>query len=209
MILGMLRGAVLHEIRFFMLLVPLTVVLAAVSISANGTQRRRFAFVAKGLSVVCCLSVLVGLPLSGTAMFDSSIADFSGPQPRLILMGAGSSGLDWPTERRIASDLDQLNLPAGSVLVDDFMGFSIVVSSNRPTQFVITSDRDFQSVLANPNGTDVRYILVPKPGGLGSLDAVNRQYPNFYETGSGIATLVREYPAAGVNDTTWRLYRLT
>ena len=110
-------------------------------------------------------------------------------------------------ERRIAADLDALRLAPGTVLLDDFLGFAMPLSSRNPTQFAITSDRDFQSILADPAGNGIRYVLVPDPVEQGRLDAVNRRSPSLYANGAGMATLVRQYP----NDADrvgWRLYHL-
>jgi hypothetical protein len=107
------------------------------------------------------------------------------------------------TDRRIAADLDAMDLPPGSVLVDDFDGFPVPLNSRNPRQFVITSDRDFQTVLSDPAAAGVVYVLVPAQA---SRDAINRRYPTLYANGAGMATLVREY--ASRNGGNWRLYRL-
>jgi hypothetical protein len=124
--------------------------------------------------------------------------------------------------REVASYLDKLRLPRGSVLVDVFLGFPIVLSSVNPRQFVITPDRDFKQVLADPEMFGVQYFLVPPSGGLASLDALHRQWPNVYESGGGFGTLIREFrspveqsgfdPAifnqGVVESLRWRLYRI-
>jgi hypothetical protein len=47
------------------------------------------------------------------------------------------------------------------------------MASSRPTQFVITSDRDFSGAVADPAGDGVRYLLVPAPElGSGYEDAL-------------------------------------
>jgi hypothetical protein len=97
----------------------------------------------------------------------------------------------------------------GSVLVDDFLGFVIVMASEHPDQFVITPDRDFQAILADPAQAGVRYVLVPPDRDLGSLDAVNRAYPHIYDSGAGIATLTNQFNDASDLGRNWRLYRLT
>jgi hypothetical protein len=101
-------------------------------------------------------------------------------------------------------------LPEGSVLVDSFTGFSVVLASRNPHQFVITSDRDFLTALGNPAEYGVLYVLVPSSrylDSLSSLDAVNRAYPDLYRSGTGFAVLDHEFDnAAGQPD--WRLYRM-
>ncbi|MEA2518125.1 MAG: hypothetical protein QOF49_205 [Chloroflexota bacterium] len=107
---------------------------------------------------------------------------------------------------RVAAALDSLNLPKGSVLLDVAIGNAIVLQSKAPQQFVITTDRDFERVLADPATFAIQYLVVADPSGEGALDALNRVYPRLYEDGGGFATLVREFdkPSPG-----WRLYRMT
>jgi hypothetical protein len=107
----------------------------------------------------------------------------------------------------ISDYLDRMDLGEGEVLVDVFLGFPIVLESDNPRQFVITTDRDFKAVTTDPQIYDVRYILVPPTGGLGSLDAIKRQWPRIYETGATLATLVHEFRVPGTSDAfRWRLY---
>jgi hypothetical protein len=70
---------------------------------------------------------------------------------------------------QVADDLDAMNLPAGSVITDVAYAFGIVLASDRPHQFVITPDRDFQAALGDPAGHHVRYLLL---SGDGPADAV-------------------------------------
>jgi hypothetical protein len=108
----------------------------------------------------------------------------------------------------VGATLDAMHLPDSSVLLDVFLGFGIVVNSDHPRQFVITPDRDFKAILADPAAFGVRYLLVPPPDReLGELDALNRQYPTIYADGAGIATLVREFSQFSPYFA-WRLYRL-
>jgi hypothetical protein len=111
------------------------------------------------------------------------------------------------TDRAVAQYLDDLQLPRGSVLVDDFIGFAIVLASQHPDQFVITSDRDFQAALADPPGSDIQYLLVPPPQSpLGQLDAINRAYSDLYESGAGIGVLVQHFEDVSDYHYDWRLY---
>jgi hypothetical protein len=211
MVLAELSGSIPDELRYLIVLVPIAVVLAgswAAAIAGRLRGHRRWN---RAAAFACTLSVVAALPVSAVAVFDNTVNPDSALYLQSVfdLNGSSVAGqLNWTTERRVAADLDTLNLSPGTVLLDDYLGTAIVVSSNNPKQFVITSDRDFQSILADPRGTGVRYILVPQPGPLANADAVNRQYPGFYESGGGFATLVREYTRVGVNDTTWRLYRI-
>jgi hypothetical protein len=111
---------------------------------------------------------------------------------------------EYRTSQSVAHYLDQMNLGSGTVLLDVFTGYPIVLSSHNPHQFVITSDQDFAVKLADPAGTGVEYLLVPQDE---PLDALNRRYPSLYRNGAGVASLVRDFRSssdAGV----WRLYRI-
>jgi hypothetical protein len=154
----------------------------------------------------------VALPVAANQMLDVTVNPYAAVGVQAIFSPTSDSQLggrlNWTTERLVAADLDQMQLEPGVVLLDDYLGWPIVVTSSNPDQFVITSDRDFQSILRDPKGTGVRYILVPQPSLFGNLDAVNHLYPTFFGDGGGFASLVKEYPKSGINDTTWRLYRI-
>jgi hypothetical protein len=110
--------------------------------------------------------------------------------------------------RQAAQYLDAMRLPSGSVLVDGAMGFPIILESNYPTQFITTSDRDFQESLLDPVSFGVKYLLVPDPStGYESLDAINRAYPGIYLNGASVASqMVAQFGSGGNN---WRLYKVS
>jgi hypothetical protein len=85
----------------------------------------------------------------------------------------------------------------------------VVMTSEHSDQFVITSDRDFQAILADPAQAGVQYLLVPPDRDLGLLDAINRAYPHIYENGAGVATLVKQFNDGSDLGRNWRLYLLT
>lgn len=76
---------------------------------------------------------------------------------------------------RIARELDDMALPEGSVITDSAYAFAIILASRNPRQFVITSDRDFEAVLADPRTHRVRYLLISADG---AADAVRRAHPD-------------------------------
>jgi hypothetical protein len=211
MLMAELDGSIDNQLRYLIVVVPFAVAVAG---ACAWTARSQVVGVRlnKSVALSSVLFAVAALPVSASAMLNPAISTDIAVGLQSIVSTSTSNDrggrLNWVAERRAASDLDHLNLPRGAVLVDDFLGFSIVIASSNPSQFVITSDRDFRAVLADPVGTRVSYILVPKPVGLGALDAVNRQYPDLYENGGGVATLVHEYPKRGTNDSDWRLYRV-
>jgi hypothetical protein len=108
----------------------------------------------------------------------------------------------------VSGYIDAKRLPAGSVILDTATPCVpfIVLRSLRPRQFVITNDRDFTAILADPVTFGARYLLVPAKGGYGDLDALNRAYPNLFADGAGFTSLEHEFDGAGCPQ--FRLYRV-
>jgi hypothetical protein len=159
-------------------------------------------------------AALISLPAAAVAMLDRSIAVEESRDVGALLGPAPASddrpGADlrtFATEREIAAYLDSLGLPRGSVLVDAFSGFAIVAHSTDAHQFVITPDRDFRAVLADPLAFRVRYLLAPAAAGNGVLDAINLAYPALAANGAGFAVLERTFDGRG-GSSDWRIYRV-
>jgi hypothetical protein len=108
--------------------------------------------------------------------------------------------------REVSAYIDYIErvVPPGNVLIDTYRGFSIPLVSAHPARYIVTSDQDFERSILHPFG-EVRYLLVPNPGGLGSDDRINRAYPSLWRHGSSWTKLVREF-----SDTRddWKLYRV-
>jgi len=209
------NGTIAPWLRYFIAVIPLAVLMAGFAVGEAGETIGRLGLRGRlktSLKVAAVMSVAVAVAASAAAMTDPSVAPEEGHELSYLTTGGHVSADQeraarrFVTERAIADYLDGLHLPRGSVLVDSFIGYAIVLSSTRPEQFVITSDRDFKQAIADPSGTGVQYILVPRERGLASLDAINRAYPTMYESGAGIGHLVSEFPNVG-DGADWRLYR--
>lgn len=167
-----------------------------------------------GFTMATVAALVLTLPVALLGMLSPRID----PDEGLALQAALNSGQltteqqrasnRFINDRAIAGDLDSRHLPRGSVLIDEFLGYAIVLASAYPDQFVITSDRDFKNVVADPAGTGVKYMLVPATTNLGSLDALNSAYPRVYETGAGIGTLEASYADGSDYRDDWRLYSI-
>jgi hypothetical protein len=157
------------------------------------------------------------IPVVAQTLVDPKLAPVEWEQLQVLFpdrMGTGPSDVRYPyvVARDVARYLDALHLPEGSVLID--LGYSggafgpaVVLASRHPRQFVIPPDRDFQAAVGEPALFHVRYLLTQAPAGLGELDALNRAYPQLYQSGAdGLATLVRGF--GPVDAPTWRLYRV-
>jgi hypothetical protein len=105
--------------------------------------------------------------------------------------------------------IGRMHLPNGSIVADTFGECTpqIVTTVPNPKVFVITNDRDFKRVLADPLTFHAHFLLVPSPIGVGDLDALNVAYPSLYRTGAGFATFVHAFPTDGIC-ADYRLYRV-
>jgi hypothetical protein len=158
--------------------------------------------------------VLLSVPVAAAGMLNRTIAieesrdvnALLGPD-RAAPDRTGAAVRTFALEGAVASYLDNLDLPRGAVLMDVFSAFPIVLLSDHPDQFVITTDRDFKQALADPSSFGVRYLLVPSIQGHGVLDAVNKAYPELPLT-TDFARPVHVFPAFGTSST-WTLYELS
>jgi len=214
---------ILRDLRYFIVVIPLTVIIVGLSLASverrvgvirvRASARRR-SLVAAAVVVTSLLAMVMSLPLGAYAVLSPATNQYAA-DPLLALVNTGKVSKDeqlaarrWITDRGVAAYLDSMHLSRGSVLVDDFLGFAIVMASDHPEQFVSTADRDFQSILSGPADSGVQFMLVPPDSGLGSLDALNRTYPQIYETGGGIAKFVKQFDDVGDYGRNWRLYRV-
>ena len=110
----------------------------------------------------------------------------------------------YPMQRAVATDLDDVSPADGSIITDVAYSFPVFLASRHPHSYVITTDRDFQESLADPAAAGVTYALLASPQNSPS-DAVELAYPGMFENGAGVATLTAQWQDA--RGTTWRLYR--
>lgn len=115
------------------------------------------------------------------------------------LPGMDEAFYRYKSSHTIAVALDHLHGANGSIIVDTFTPCvpTLVLASRHPQEFVITNDRDFRPVLADPVAYRAGYFLVPDPTGTGALDEINRTYPDLFAHGAGMATLRREFALPG------------
>jgi hypothetical protein len=209
-----LAGQTAGWLRYSIAAVPLCFLLAGCAL-AGGDRTARLPWLRSG--VAAGLAVLVALPSVGTsirAMADSRVAHEEHELVGYLFdrhpsKGEYTSRDRYGAGREVSGYLDALQLPRGSVLMDTFTPCvpMIVLTSKHPKQFVITNDRDFRPVLADPVTFNASYVLVPPRRDLGVLDEINRTYPTLYESGAGIAEQVREFKQVG-GCPAYRLYRL-
>jgi len=81
--------------------------------------------------------------------------------------------------RRIANYINE-TLSEEKILADSFMTYGTILGLNDMSNMVISASLDFYNAVDNPREYGITYILVPKPEGIGSLDALNSRYPGLY-----------------------------
>ena len=226
-------GSTFPFLRFAIVVIPATVTLAAIHRPRRGRLTSRRAGPAARLvgSVgrpqrIRILSTRVGAVVALVPAFfvcwwgmsQPTYAPQEYPVPAIVTPGmvdaqtrlqAAQQARTFATERELAAYLDSLGLPDGAVLTDTVYGFAVVVASDHPQQFVIPSDSDFVTILNDPAGHHVQYLLTVPNTGRGTSDAINRRYPTIYDNGAQISTLALEIPSSGTGQPTYRLYRVT
>jgi hypothetical protein len=201
-------GSTFGFARFTISLIPLGTMLLGVVVADLRTTNRPMVGLAALLA--CSLAVGASLPALevlhrgalGTASNDA-LAMASMPRPyRSAVHLPAVTPLE--SGREVARVVERLSPAPGSVLVDTAWAFPIVISASDRRTFVTPPDRDFMQVLADPYTFGVRYVLVSSPSTV-AYDAVRATFNGFYDTGSGIATLVKQwrYPSMRL-----RLYRV-
>ncbi|MEV0898507.1 hypothetical protein [Actinoplanes sp. NPDC049802] len=156
--LAFLSGTSFGWLRFHITVIPLSVLLAGHLIAAF--PRRATVVAALACTLVAVPAALVTLNRPELAREESEWLTADG--------AARTRGLAL-VNRQVAADLDAMGLPDGAVLTDAAYAFGVVLASDDPKQFVITPDRDFAAVLADPAAHGVRYLLLSARG---AADAV-------------------------------------
>lgn len=210
---AVLLGSTFGWFRFFIVLVPMCIVLLFVAWPDTDRPTRTQGLWRTTLSALMVAVICTSFPVTWKSMLDPSV----GKEEH------GLRSLLWPEQfprdtfwffwsGEVAENtvrwFDNQNLPPGSVVMDTFGLARMWLASERPDQFVVRSDYDFFDKLNHPAETGVRYILVPRPSGLGELDAVNIRYPTLWNTGAGIGTLVMTVtgPTGGPQFRIFRIY---
>jgi hypothetical protein len=195
------RGSSFGWLRFFMYGIPFSYLLLVGLWSAAPELFRR-----RGVMVWAI--IFIALLLSNVASWFAMDNPHIGREEYIVtrkLVDPSQSSLGYSLEptRKIANYIAQFP-PEEKVLMDSALGYAIPLLAPDPTRFVVTSDRDFELILAQPYG-NVTYILVPKPEGLGANDRINREYLDLWKSGTHWTELVKEFEDMVVH---WKLYRV-
>jgi hypothetical protein len=233
--LGLMANFLEPWYRYFMVCVPLDVMLvgcilahgttsirtpeSAVAHTANTSvkdqRKRNFAANAFGIAAVVIL-LGVSVPTSGKGIFANGTQSSESTELGALLL-AHPSKIQLLFTRHFAhiqsidAYIGDMHLPDGSIVAGTFADCTpqIVTSVPNSKIFVITNDRDFQQVVADPLTFGAHYLLVPQNIGVGLVDPLNERYPTLYANGAGFAKLVHQFNSNDGTCAVYRLYRVT
>jgi hypothetical protein len=174
---------------------------AVVAPSRSGARAGRVA-ASIGASLLC----LVLLVPSVVRSFDGMLNPKVGLEEILevgYILNKHQSALDrnysgsYAEVRSMATYMDNMQLPLGDVIMDtaDVCAPNLMTNVDDPRMFVITNDRDFQRVLADPLTFHAHYYILQVGGGA-SADAVKVAYPTA-SSREGWSKLIHTFPARG------------
>jgi hypothetical protein len=158
---------------------------------------------------IVCLLLAAALPIAGVGLLSPTLAR----EESYFLTGALAPDRAWEDQRKalhrydqdrtLAQWLDEQALPRGAVILDVGTGFSVFLSSRRPEQFVITTDRDFQQTLSNPTAPAIRYLVTRSGSVVFPHDAITVAIPDIDADPSFRLVRVEHYPG---DLPPWRVY---
>ena len=235
--LGLLAGFLEPWYRYFIVCVPLEILLVGCILAKGGSMvgnsglpaepvdslgtssvawLRQRGFTANLIGVIVVVALIgVSVPSSAKGIFASSVQSSESVElGALFLSHPTKTERQWTHHYSHIQSIDayigNMRLPDGSIVADTYGNCTpqIVTSVANSKVFVITNDRDFQRVLADPLTFGAHYLFVPQPVGVGLTDALNEEYPTLYAHGAGFAKFVHQFNADGIC-ATYRLYRVT
>ncbi len=216
------NGSTFGWLRFAITVIPLTILSAAVLVAprlgttepsrtvSNRSRARRRAPIIIGIAVIAGCAVAIPRSVSGMAN-----SRWGREEAALVHLLPGYGWADSAPSAyspgwldgydKAAQYFSDRKLPDGSVLTDVQYTFPMVLKSDRPHQFVIPSDSDFERDVADPATFRVRYLLISN----GPSDVLARNYP-VRGTGNrrriAIGRFVRDFRTGAQ---TLSLYRVT
>jgi hypothetical protein len=207
-------GATFHWLRYWITALPLTMFLAGAML-ARTNDRPDTAGLQRYVPLVAGLAACLTLFGTVKTMGDPKLAPeerFSGLA--LLVSPPRHARPDErvtnriPGVQKVARAIDGLQAGRGRILMDTGGACTpfLVLASHAPQQFVITNDRDFLQVLADPVAAHIRYMVVPARGGQGNLDAINATYPDLESNPAGFAEIATRFRISGCP--TFGLYRI-
>ncbi len=221
--------------RFYILCIPLSVILTGfvlaprgvgrhlesrtpTSVDVDGSRRGgvnrsiRGGAIALGASVVVLALIGPSVMTTATGMLNPKVGIEESFQIGFIVHKKGAeTAAQRATSVPMLAYIERLSLPDGSVVTDEDLAgcaTTMIVRSTNPKVFVIPNDTDFQRILADPFTFHAKYMLAPEPTGDDAGIAISTAYPTLYKNGAGFTTLVKSFAATALCPP-YRLYRVT
>lgn len=186
--------------RYFMPVIPLAVILAGLAwreLREDSPSHRL------GRAVVIA-SMIVTPYLTGVWLWNYTIGEQQDRMAlRQLLTGEAAAG---QPGRPLAEHIARMPRDV-RILTDELTTYDIVLLSGDPKKFALEVDDDYQQVLAEPSGKVSHILTWTTKGEKGTLDAVNRRFPELFDKGANFAELEYELIVSQIQG--WRLYRLT
>jgi len=220
-------GSIFPWFRFYILCVPIGVLLFGYAVSPGTASGRRVASgggsrvgwppaMVAAVGTVAALVVLgPSLPSTARGMLNPVTApeetqDLGFVFHKTLDAEDIGSKIHYAHVLAIARYIGDMRLPDGSVLVDNTVACipEIIVTSSNAKVFVIPNDRDYQRVLADPITFDTHFVLVPPDVGLSSTNVINKEYPGIYRGAQPYFALEHSFEAGG-SCPALRLFRVT
>ena len=136
------------------------------------------------MEIIFMLGLVASLYTTLNGMTTNTIAKEETPLLTAIATGAKSGvpeDISFISSKRMADYINE-NKIEGPILIDTFDGFVIVLYADNPKNFIITQDTDFQEIIVDPIGHDVKWLLVSDPAlDETNIDLVRDAHPGLLE----------------------------
>jgi hypothetical protein len=167
-------------------------------VSEKRKYRIALEVVSIGMMALTCVTTTYG-------MFNPDIGKEESTLVSALLPG-GKVSIDesrsYAGAKAVDAFLKENDAQDGTVLVDSFRGFAIILYADNPNAFVMTQDPDFQKALRNPIQRGIQWVLVPKPDeSLRYSEWLYRVYPSIWENPPSWLKLEKDVGA-------WRIYKV-
>ncbi|MBI4631345.1 MAG: phospholipid carrier-dependent glycosyltransferase [Chloroflexi bacterium] len=195
LILNVYMGQAVWQLRMMLIEIPMAFVIG-IGILNIVTRWRGL------VAILLCFTFALSSFSTFDSMWISIIGQRNGSGEGLFVhsLVSGQRAHDRDNEQKIAAYI--VNNTRGKVLADDSQGTFIVFFSESPQRFITQGDSVFDEFLDEPF-RNVEYVLITdnKTLDVGTLNLIDRAYPNLYRDGASWATLEKQ---VGV----WKLYRV-
>lgn len=197
-------------LRFFIYIIPFSFILISVMWYKQKKIGNMVLVIISGLLLVSSWSSILVMKQRkyGQEEFIATRAFLQDTQVKNIDLTGETGGLknndvSYDVDMQVVSFLKKILQPGEKVLVDDFIGFGIVLNYGDPKIFITEVDREYKKAVENPRKY-ADYVLIPSAETIpfAYLDIFNRKYPKVFYKGLEHTTLEKDF------EKRWRLFRL-